>query len=222
MVGTYNVLACAREQGVRRVIFTSSREVYGEAPALPVPETVPLSPHNAYGASKAAGELYCRVFASAGLDVAVLRLANVYGPGDSDRVILLFIDSALSGQPLVIYGDGKILDLVWIGDVLRALVAAASAPLAGQPLNIGSGQGVTLPEIASRILELTGSSSLVRQLPARGMEVNRFVADISLARRFLGYSPSAGPLEHLAAVIDDARSRRLASETMNGGLQPST
>jgi UDP-glucose 4-epimerase len=208
VVGTYNVLTCAHEQGVRRMVFTSSREVYGEAIALPVSETAPLNPHNIYGASKAAGELYCSAFVSEGLDVTILRLANVYGPDDSDRVIPLFIDRALSCKPLVIYGNGKILDFVWIGDVVQALVASASARVSGRIINIGSGQGVTLPELASRILKSAGSSSAIQQLPARGMEVNRFVADISLARGLLRYSPSARPLQHLETVIDTVRSQR--------------
>ena len=158
-----------------------------------------------YGASKAAGEFYCRQFASEGLEVMVLRLANVYGPGDRDRVIPLFIKMALSEQPLTIYGEGKILDFVWIGDVVTALMAAASAP-ADRPINIGSGQGTTLLELAARVLEITGSASTVQHLPARSIEVNRFVADISAARRILAYDP-ARPLEHLEAVARDTQNR---------------
>lgn len=103
-------MSAASECGVRKVIFTSSREVYGQAASLPVPESAPLSPKNAYGASKAAGEVYCRLFAESGMDVEVLRLANVYGPGDSKRVIPLFLANALNGLPLVIHGENKILD----------------------------------------------------------------------------------------------------------------
>ena len=204
VVGTYNVLRSAQERGVRRVVFTSSREVYGDAETLPVAETASFNPQNMYGASKAAGEFYCRLLATEGLEVMVLRLANVYGPGDRDRVIPLFIKMALSEQPLTIYGEGKILDFVWIGDVVTALVAAASAP-ADCPINIGSGQGTTLLELAARVLEITGSASTVQHLPGRSIEVNRFVADISAARRILAYDP-ARPLEHLEAVARDAQS----------------
>ncbi len=204
VIGTYNVLRSAREQGVRRVVFTSSREVYGDAETLPVAETAGLNPQNLYGASKAASEFYCRLLAIEGLEVMVLRLANVYGPGDRDRVIPLFIEMALSGQPLTIYGEGKILDFVWIGDVVTALIAAASAPADG-PINIGSGQGTTLSELATRILEITRSASTIQQLPARSIEVNRFVADISAARRILAYHP-ARPLEHLETVVRSVQS----------------
>ena len=185
-------------------MFTSSREVYGDAKALPVGESVAFHPQNMYGASKAAGEFYCRQFATEGLEVMVLRLANVYGPGDRDRVIPLFIELALSGQPLTIYGEGKILDFVWIGDVVTALITAASAP-ADHPINIGSGQGTTLPELAKRILEITGSASTIHQLPARSIEVNRFIADISAARRILAYDP-VRLLEHLEVVVGSVQS----------------
>jgi UDP-glucose 4-epimerase len=199
VVGTFEVLSAARDCGVRTVIFTSSREVYGEAARLPVPESAPLNPKNAYGASKAAGELYCRLFADSGMDVVVLRLANVYGPGDSGRVIPLFLANALSGRPLVIHGENKILDFVWIGDVVDALVNVQTTALGGQTINIGTGEGTTLPDLAQRILRLTGSSSAIESGHARMVEVDRFVADIRLAQNLLDYRPSA-PLAHLAEV----------------------
>ena len=157
VVGTYEVLSAARACGCRRLVFTSSREVYGEVAVLPVPESASLNPKNAYGASKAAGELYCRVFVESGMDVVLFRLANVYGPGDSDRVIPRFVTNALAGLPLVIYGENKILDFVWIGDVVDALLKAQTAPIAGQTLNIGSGEGIILPELAQSVLRVTGS-----------------------------------------------------------------
>ena len=199
VAGTVEVLSAARECGVPRTVITSSREVYGEAAALPVPESTPLNPKNAYGASKAAAELYCRVFAGSGMDVVVLRLANVYGPGDADRVIPLFLANASSGRPLVIYGQGKILDFVWIGDVVDALVKVQTAPVAGQTINIGSGEGTTLPDLAQQILQLVGSSSAIEFAVARESETDRFVADIRLAESLLDYRPSTG-LAHLREV----------------------
>jgi UDP-glucose 4-epimerase len=204
VAGTMEVLYAARDCGVRTVIFTSSREVYGQAPCLPVPETARLSPKNAYGASKAAGEIYCRLFAELGLDVVVLRLANVYGPGDSERVIPLFLANALRGLPLVIFGENKILDFVWIGDVVDALVGVLSAPLGGQTINIGSGAGATLPDLAQQILRLTQSSSAIAPAGARNAEVDRFVADIRLAESLLNYRPAA-PLAHLSEVAASLR-----------------
>jgi UDP-glucose 4-epimerase len=111
VTGTRKVLAAAAACGVRRVVFTSSREVYGDPDLLPVSEDARLSPKNAYGASKAAAEMYCRQYSADGLQVAVVRLTNVYGPGDQDRVVPLFIERALAGQPLVLYGGDQVLDL---------------------------------------------------------------------------------------------------------------
>jgi UDP-glucose 4-epimerase len=200
VVGTFNLLSAAREFNVRRFIFTSSREVYGETEDLPVRESAPLNPKNAYGASKASAEFYCRVFAQSGLETAVLRLANVYGPGDQDRVIPLFVRNALEGRPLVIYGDRKVLDFVWVGDVVNALLLAQSHSTAGNAVNIGSGRGAPLSELAARILEITGSSSPLHFAPARSAEVDRFVADIQLAKDILGYRPSDS-LGNLEEVI---------------------
>ena len=82
VTGTFRVLRAAEASGAKRIVFSSSREVYGEGVSLPVPESAPISPRNAYGASKAAAEMCCRAFQSAGLEISVVRLANVYGPGD--------------------------------------------------------------------------------------------------------------------------------------------
>src|SRR5882672_9651450 len=94
-----------RAAEARRLVFTSSREVYGQPQSLPVHESAPLAPKNAYGASKAAGEMSCRVAAArGGLEVVALRLANVYGPGDSGRVIPLWLERAARGEDLHIFG----------------------------------------------------------------------------------------------------------------------
>jgi UDP-glucose 4-epimerase len=200
-VGTYNVLREAKRQSVARVVFASSREVYGEVAALPVTEDAPLRPKNGYGASKAAGEMYCRAFNGAGLEVVILRLANVYGPGDSNRVIPLFVQSAASGQPLTVYGQNKILDFVWVGDVEEALVQAGLRDVSGQTFNIGSGKGTTLHHLAERILAVCGSQAPIIEAPARGGEVDQFVADIRLATTMLNYAPASDPLRYLNSVL---------------------
>jgi UDP-glucose 4-epimerase len=199
--GSVNVLSAAREAGVRRLVFTSSREVYGEASRLPVPESAPLFPKNAYGASKAAGEHYCRVSANEGLDVSVLRLANVYGPRDRDRVIPIFLDQALSDQPLVLYGGEQLLDFVWIDAVVDALSKAAFGPSLPGPLNVGSGAGTALRDLAQRVVEITASRSRIELAPARSIETVRFVADVTLARQTLQLAAPADPLFALSRIL---------------------
>jgi len=201
VVGTYNVLGAARDAGVEQVIFTSSREVYGEVERLPVAEDRPMDPKNAYGASKVAGEVYCRTFQNTyGLDVSVLRLANVYGAGDRDRVIPIWLDRARRGEDLELYGGEQVLDLVTVGLVVAALRRAAEVSLGGRVVNVGSGVGTPLRDLANRIARLPSREVGLRVLPARSIEVTRFVADVARMRDLLGLAPPADPLEGLAAL----------------------
>jgi UDP-glucose 4-epimerase len=201
VAGTYHVLQAALKAGVKRLVFTSSREVYGDPKRVPVRETSPLRPKNAYGTSKVAGEAYCGLAAREGLGIAVLRLANVYGPGDRDRVIPLFADAAAAGQPLTVFGEEKVLDFVWIGTVVDALVKAGlGRPIRG-PVNVGSGKGVTIAELARRIVQLSGSSSPVQIVAEREQEVGRFVADITRAKRLLGLSEPEDSLWALPELL---------------------
>lgn len=204
VLGTLHVLEAAKQAGVKRVVFTSSREVYGEPDRIPVPETAPLSPKNAYGASKVAGEMYCRVFGQNGLEVVVLRLANVYGPRDIGRVIPLFVDRALRGLPLLLYGGSQILDFVWIDAVVDALIQTGFGEFSPEPLNIGAGRGITVAALAQRILDLTGSHSPLAIEERRGVEVSRFVADTTRAQARLGLPLPEDPLFGLEQVVQAA------------------
>lgn len=201
VVGTYNVLQAAHTAGVRRVIFASSREVYGEAARLPVAEDHPLNAKNAYGASKAAGELYARVFqTSYGLETAILRLANVYGPHDHNRVIPLWLEAAAAGQDLTLYGGRQLIDFIPVEMVVTALTRAARVERLAGPINVGSGIGTPLLELAERIMALEGVRSRLDIQPARGIEVARFTADVTRMRQELELEPPADPLFALDAL----------------------
>jgi UDP-glucose 4-epimerase len=206
VAGTYNVLEAARACGVRRVVFSSSREVYGEPWKLPVPESAPLAPKNAYGTSKAAAEVYCGAWRSAGLEVVILRLANVYGPRDYGRVIPLFIENALANDPIVLYGGSQIVDFVWIGDVVDVFEQAGLGEYVETPVNVGTGRGVTVDELARRILKATGSLSPVQRNAARDLEVAKFEADTTLARRIFNLESRIDPLWRLEDVVESIRS----------------
>src|SRR5690606_20352764 len=122
-----------------------------------------------------AGEFYCRVMHSDfGLETAVLRLANVYGPRDFGRVIPLWLGRAAAGEDLIVYGGKQVIDFVWIETVVEALVRAATAEVVGVPINVGSGQGTPILELAERILALHGSGSRLDVQPARSVEVVAF------------------------------------------------
>jgi UDP-glucose 4-epimerase len=201
VAGTIEVLRAAQRSGVRRVVFTSSREVYGDPQSLPVPETAPIAPKNAYGASKAAAEMYCRVLSTDQFTVAVVRLANVYGSRDFDRVIPIFLDQALQNLPLTLHGGKQILDFVWIDTVIQGLIGAADLPVWPGPVNVGSGLPTTIEDLARQVVSKAGSSSEMRIGPARDVEVSRFVASTEYMRQTLGIVPPTNPLFQLPALI---------------------
>jgi len=205
VTGTFNVLQAARKEGIRRLVFTSSREVYGDPQRLPVSESDPLNPKNAYGASKVSGEIYCRLFSAPDFETVVLRLANVYGPGDRDRVIPIFIDNALRGLPLTLYGGQQILDFVWIDAVVDSLVTVGFGDLIKDPLNIGSNKGTLLRDLARRVLKDTGSDSPIALAESREVEVARFVADTAQARQLFKVDIPEDPLFGLVDVVRHAR-----------------
>ena len=200
--GTFNVLRESAQASVRRVVFTSSREVYGEPIDLPVDEGFPLVAINLYGASKLVGEAYCRAFRREfGLDSVVLRLANAYGPRDFGRVIPQWAAQAFDGKQLTVYGGKQVLDFVWIGNVVDALQRAAGLEYAAPPINIGSGTGTRIIDLAKRIRLVAGSHSQLQMLPARSAEVVHFVARVDRMRELLKVEPPADPLAHLRDVV---------------------
>ena len=218
IAGTAVVLQAARAAGVRRVVFTSSREVYGEPADLPVPETAPLCPKNAYGMSKVAGEMCCRMYTGDGLETVIVRLANVYGSGDHGRVIPLFVENALKGRPLTLYGGNQILDFVPVDHVVDALLKAGFEQHIASPVNIGSGRGTSIGELAERILELTDSRSKVSRKPSRNLDVVRFVADTTKARTLLGLEHPNDPLCRLPELIAQATCGILPARELSRGI----
>lgn len=202
VVGTFNVLRESAAAGVRRVVFASSREVYGEPIELPVDEGQPLLAINFYGASKVVGEAYCRAFRRAsGLDTVILRIANVYGARDYGRVIPHWLDQAARGADLQIYGGKQVLDFVWVDQVVDALLAAGASDVALPPINVGSGTGTKLIDLARRIRLLTGGRGQIQVVPARAVEVVQYVARIDRMRQLLRIEPLSDSLLHLDKLV---------------------
>ncbi len=202
VVGTYNVLRAAVDLGITRVLFMSSREVYGEPISLPVDEDSPLLPINSYGASKVAGEVFCRAFRREfGLETVILRLANVYGPRDIGRVIPNWIDDAAARRELRVFGGKQVMDFVWVGQTVDALIRAGEIDGPIPPINIGSGTGTRIVDLARRIARLTESPARVRLEPARPMEVTRFIASVERMRQILMLEPLLDPLGNLSEMI---------------------
>jgi UDP-glucose 4-epimerase len=202
VIGTYNVLKASARHGVRRVVFSSSREVYGEPVSLPVDESHPLFSINTYGATKVAGEALCRAFVREyGLDTTVLRLANVYGERDFGRVIPHWIAQARTGGDLIVYGGEQILDFIWVGDVTQALMGAASAGVPLPPINVANGTGTKILDLARRVMHLAGSPGEVHVVPRRSIEVTRFIGSTDRMSQFLGVAPATDPLAHLVGMV---------------------
>ncbi|MEJ2545033.1 MAG: SDR family NAD(P)-dependent oxidoreductase [Calditrichaceae bacterium] len=204
VIGTYNVLKAAKECGARRLIFTSSREAYGEALSIPVSEDHPLRSKNFYGASKVAGEKYCEIYQNMEfLEVVILRLANVYGQRDFNRVIPIFINNILKNENIRIFGGKQVIDFISIEKVVDALIQSLNNEKAIiSATNIGSGKGTTLFELAKRIQGLFRSSNEIEVEPARSVEVVKYVADIKRMSEIFNISIVEDPLYYLSKMVE--------------------
>lgn len=197
VTGTWNVVTAAREAGATHLVFASSREVYGEPARLPVHEDAPLAPRNLYGASKVAGEALVSTLRGTGTAPSILRLANVVGSGDADRVVPLWVTAAQRGQPLKVFGGTQELDFVPVATVVAAIVRLVERGPVGAPVNVGSGTRTSLLALADRLRAEIGSGVPVEILPPRGPEVMRFQADVRRMRALLGIEPPCDPLAGL-------------------------
>ncbi|MCW2249570.1 UDP-glucose 4-epimerase [Azospirillum fermentarium] len=197
VIGTIAFLDAAVAAGVKRVVFVSSGgTVYGVQNRLPIAEDFPTDPICAYGINKLAIEKYLHLYHHLhGLDYCVLRVANPFGEGQVSRrqqgVVAAFAAAAAHGEPLVIWGDGSIVrDYVHIDDVTAALIQAGTVPaLAERVINIGSGEGRSVLDVADA-MEAAAGRPLVRDFrPGRPVDVPAVVLDITRARRVLEWSP---------------------------------
>ncbi len=199
VTGTLNMLEASRHAGVKKFIFASSGAPVGEVEP-PIHEGKAPMPVSPYGASKLAGEAYCRAYwRSYGLPTISLRFGNVYGPGcrHKDSVVARFIRRALEGKPLEIYGDGsQTRDFIYIDDVLRAITLAGRSGLGGEVFQIATHRETEINEMALRIKALVEEKTgrkvgIFFGSPRRG-DVKRNFSDISKARRMLGFEPLCG------------------------------
>jgi UDP-glucose 4-epimerase len=211
--GTLNVLLAARDEGVRRVIFSSSTSVYGSTRELPTLESTPPDPISPYGVAKLAAERNCisfsRVYHS--FETVVLRYFNVFGPRQSPHsqyaaAIPLFIAAVDQGEPVTIYGDGEqSRDFTYIANVVDATIRAAEAgDVSGRIFNVAAGSPATLNHVAETIGAILGKQVERRFEPPRPGDIRHSWADITAARETFGYEPSvdlAAGLELTAEAI---------------------
>lgn len=191
--GTLNVLVASRDAGVRKVVFASSAAVYGDSPKLPKNEDMCPQPKSPYAVSKLAGELHCSVFQELyGLETAVLRYFNVFGPrqdptSEYSGVISRFISAASKGEQPVIYGDGEqTRDFVYVKDVVMANILASRQGTG--VYNIASGRSTSLNHLAAIIGRTIGRGLHPEHIDPRPGDIRDSLADISKAKG-IGYRP---------------------------------
>lgn len=209
--GTFSLLVAARDKRVRRVVYAASSSAYGDQPTLPKSEEMLPDPLSPYAVAKLVGEYYCQVFTRCyGLETVSLRYFNVFGPRQDpgsqySGVVSRFISTLLSGEQPVIYGDGEqSRDFTYIDNVVAAnLSAAVSEGASGKVINVANGQRITLNELLSELKELTGKQDVTAEYrEPRVGDVRHSLADITLAREFLGYESKVGLREGLQRTID--------------------
>ncbi|HXG50501.1 MAG TPA: SDR family oxidoreductase [candidate division Zixibacteria bacterium] len=211
--GTLNVLVAARDAGVERVVYASSSSVYGDSPVLPKEESQACKPVSPYAVSKLAGENYCVVFTKIyGLQTVSLRYFNVFGPRQDPEsqyaaVIPRFITWAFRDEPLQVHGDGlQSRDFTYIDDVVEANLLAARASDCGEGVfNIAQGKAHSLLDLIAILERLLGKRLKVVHTASRPGDVRRTLADISRARRYLGYEPGTDFETGLVKTVDYLR-----------------
>jgi UDP-glucose 4-epimerase len=188
--GTLNLLKAALDSDVKKIINASSSSVYGNVHYLPFDEDHPLEPVSPYGVSKVAAEGYCQVFSRLyGLKTISLRYFTVYGPRmRPDLAINIFMRQAFANNPLPVYGDGtKTRDFTHVEDIVRANFLAIERGEGA--CNIGGGHQITIRELAEKIIEITGSSSIITYSdPVKG-DAEHTHANYEKAEHELGWTP---------------------------------
>ena len=206
ITGTLNVLLAARDNKVKKVIYSSSSSVYGDTPILPKKEDLPACPQSSYAVTKLCGEYYCQVFQQVyQLNTVCLRYFNVYGPRQDPNsqyaaVIPSFISRALAGKPPIIFGNGEqTRDFTFVKDAVVASILAVDRDATGV-FNIGSGNRTSINDLAQLIARLIAIGAKPIYHQPRPGDIRHSLADISKARQ-IGYNPKYSLEEGLTKTI---------------------
>jgi UDP-glucuronate 4-epimerase len=212
--GTLNLLECAREFSVKKFLFASSSSVYGNRKEVPFREDMnvdfPISP---YAATKKAGELLCfNTHHLYGMDVTCLRYFTVYGPAQRpDMAIRKFTEALLSGRSIVLYGDGSSeRDYTYVDDAVHGTLRALEHMKGFHVYNIGESRTISLKSLAALIERAVGTKAKIEWQPHQPGDVERTYADISLARREIGYDPKISLEEGVERTVAWCRGAGLA------------
>jgi UDP-glucose 4-epimerase len=209
VVGTYNVVEAAADAGVRKVVYSSSASVYGDAAFTPMTEEHPFLNRTMYGATKIAGEQFFRAFHEhRGLQYNGLRYMNIYGPrmdyqGTYVSVIMKVLDRIEQGLPPIIFGDGsQAYDFIHVEDVARANLLALQSEASDEFFNIGMGVKTTIRELVDLLLDVTGTNLEPEYRPQEQMFVTHRVGSTDKADRLLGFRAGIALRDGLVSVIE--------------------
>ena len=212
-VATTCVMEYARRKKLKKVVFSSSAAVYGDVETLPVNETDACTPMSPYGVDKLGTEFMLQYHSMVhGIGTSVCRFFNVYGPRQDPKspysgVISIFVDRALEGKKLVIFGDGEqTRDFVYVGDVSRAVTELClSNEGNGTPYNIGTGKETSVNTLAKTVIECCGKDIAIEHADSRDGEILRSVANVDKARKSFSFEAKT-PLDvGLSATVDSLR-----------------
>ncbi len=209
VLGTLNILLAGRETGVRRILHTSTSEVYGTALRVPIDEEHPLQGQSPYSASKIGADKIAESFYSAyDLPVVTVRPFNTYGPRQSARAVIPTMITQALTQPTMCLGNLEARrDLTYVSDTVAGFLCAAETPdIDGETFNLGSGTEIRIADLANEIIALIGKPVEIQVDPGRlrpeKSEVQRLLSDNRLARQRLGWSPHVDLRTGLAQTIE--------------------
>lgn len=222
--GTVNILEACIKNDIKKVIFTSSSEIYGDQNVELISETCHRNPKSIYGVTKLASEEYLQAYNSYyDLEYSILRYFNVYGPGQvAEFVLPRFIKAVMDGKPPIIYGDGsQIRSFCYVDDIARGtLLALLSNKANSEVFNLGNDKDIiTILETAKKVIEISGKEITPRLLSFKDADrttdrdINKRVPDISKARKVLGYEPEVFLEEGIKKVMD-------AGEILESWIEP--
>jgi len=224
--GTLNLLEASKNAGVKRFVMASSSSVYGDTPALPKREDMPTDPLSPYAITKLANEKYCKVFYELyGLETVCLRYFNIFGPRQDPKseyaaVIPRFITALLNGRQPVVYGDGEqSRDFTFVSNAVDAnLLATTAAIKPGRYYNIACGAQYTLNDLLDMLREIIGTDIEAKYTPPHPGDIKHSFADISLARKELGFDPKVDFKAGLKKTVEWF-AKLHTSQTPSGGIR---
>lgn len=213
--GTSNVLESCAKEGIKKIIFSSSSEIYGEQRIIPITENNPHNPRSIYAITKLAGEEMMRAYSERyGFDYSIVRFFNVYGPGQRlDFVLPSFVDSVINDKSPVLYGDGQQKRcFCHVSDAVRGMILALFNKSNGEIFNIGNDEEpITIEGLANKIISISGKDIKTEFIPMKksdrleNREIYNRIPDIKKAKIILGYSPRIHLVDGIKEMIGDIK-----------------